>query len=182
MPSWSSVRRQVDEYMHGQYNISILSCASDFPVFEPHRLTTCSYAAVMLSAESPAFATFLQPVLGAPTFETLHYHSVCASFLSALDVIEWSRPNHISLGPLNSTQRPPFLGGADIFALNSSIQTAIQRIKNSHVSTAVASFTPCQSDLPMGGNVPPRMSRSPPSLVPVPSTNVKTSPFPTAPY
>lgn len=176
------MRRQVDEYMRRQHEILMPSYVLDFSVFVPSTLMARPSVADMLSAGSPAVAAPLRPASGVPTSEAPDYQAVCASLLSAPDIIKWDRLNPTSPGPLNCTPGPHSIDGAANVASNSPILSATQPINNSPVPSAVISAAPCESHSPMAGTVPARMMGSPSFSVPLSSTIVKTSFAATAPF
>lgn len=114
VPSLSSMRRQADEHMHRQHQISMPPCVLDPSVFVRYTLTARPSAADVLAAELLAVAasdersTLNVAVLflstpDKPTSEASQYQAVYVSRLSASDMIELGQLNFTSPVPLNHT-------------------------------------------------------------------------------
>lgn len=113
VPLTSLMQCKADEYMHHLHKVPMPQCVSDFPVFVPNRRTASTSAARILSAEPPTVTVLY--ALDMPASEARHYQAACASLLSALDVIEWGRPNPAVPGPLDSIFESHSVGRLIIF-------------------------------------------------------------------
>lgn len=178
-PSWSSMRRLANEYIHRRHKVPMLPYILELPTFVPHTSTVCPTAADIMSGERLVVAAHFHPTLDMPNSEASDFQAVCAFLLSASDLNKWNHKNSSLSSPLNSASRPHSIDAADNISSNCPAHSATHRTYTP--SAFFCCYICCFSEShvsapPFAVNGSAHVSDLPPTSIPTQSASVKTSP------